>query len=134
VDIPTGFFPPTRTTATGRRSSDLIVSQLAEELRREISALTSRPGFERHYWLQHQLRRSAAAACSSIADGFTRENAHDFARFVRNARMLIDDVRNQIVKAKAFGLVPAGEADRLRILADRASASAGSLMRYLQSM
>jgi four helix bundle protein len=114
------------------RAGDLVVSQLAIQLQREVTALTARPGFERHYWLQNQLRRSAASACSAVAEGFSRSEPHDFARFVRNARGLIDDCRNQIAQAKTLGLVPANEADRLRILADRASSAASSLMRYLQ--
>jgi four helix bundle protein len=133
VEISAAWFSRAGAHEATPRASDLVVSQLANELQRQVAALTARPGFERHYWLQTQLRRSTSAACSAIAEGFQRSNPHDFARFIRNARMLIDDSRNQIVKAKGLGLVPAGEADRLRILADRASAAASSLMRYLQA-
>lgn len=133
MDIPTACFVPTRATVPARRASDLVVSQLAAELQRQVHAFTGRPGFERQYWLQMQLRRSASSACSSIAEGFSHSDPQVFARFIRNARMLIDDTRNQIVKAKSLGLIPGGEADQLRILADRASAAASSLMRYLQA-
>ena len=133
MDIPAGWFVPSRQTAGAPRASDLLVSQLAAELERNVTALTRRPGFERHPWLQTQLRRSASAAAATIGEGFTRTHPHDFARFVRRARMLIDDTRNQIIQAKSLGLVPPGEADRLRLLADRASSAASSLMRYLQA-
>ena len=133
MQIPAAWFVPARGAEAVPRASDLVVSQLAGDLQRHVAALTARPGFERHYWLQTQLRRSASAACSAIADGFSHSNPHDFARFIRSARMLIDDARNQIVQAKALGLVPAVEADRLRVLADRASAAASSLLRYLQA-
>ena len=75
-----------------RHYQDLLVWQLASEVRAQVHLWTNSPGFERQFWLQSQLRRAAQSACANVAEGFGRFKPKDFARFVRNARGSLDNL------------------------------------------
>ena len=68
-----------------RRYEDLDAWQLADELKREVYALTDRGPAANDLKFRSQIRDSAASMTKNIAEGFGRFNPGDFAHFVEIA-------------------------------------------------
>jgi four helix bundle protein len=62
---------------------DLIVWQLADELRREVYCLTDSGPVIRDFKFRAQLRDAVSGIPSNVAEGFRRVGAREFARFLR---------------------------------------------------
>jgi four helix bundle protein len=62
---------------------DLVVWQLADELRREVYRLTDSGSVLRDFKFRAQLRDAASGIPSNVAEGFRRVSAREFARFLR---------------------------------------------------
>jgi four helix bundle protein len=65
-----------------RRYEDLEAWQLADELKREVYALTATGAASRDLRFCEQIRESAASSTKNIAEGFGRFSPGDNARFV----------------------------------------------------
>ena len=65
---------------------DLVVWQKAMDLAAEVYRLAKKLPKEERYALADQLRRSASAIPSNIAEGFGRETGKDYANFLVIAR------------------------------------------------
>ena len=106
--------------------------QLANEVRLRVHRCTDCSGFRDQLWLQGQLRRSAQSACANVAEGFGRFKPKDFARFVRNARGSMEEIKSHLEEAGLLRLAGETELREIRVLADRACAAATKLIRYLE--
>src|SRR6478735_5331603 len=65
-----------------RRYEDLEAWQIADELKREVYALTATGPAARDLEYRNQIRESAASSTKNIAEGFGRFHPGDNARFV----------------------------------------------------
>jgi four helix bundle protein len=65
-----------------RRYEDLEAWQIADELKREVYALTATGPSSMDFKFRNQIRDSAASATKNIAEGFGRFRPADNARFV----------------------------------------------------
>ena len=65
---------------------ELIVWQLADQLRIELVSLTSEGTAARDLRFRDQARASASSICTNIAEGFARSSHAEFARFLDFAR------------------------------------------------
>ena len=68
-----------------RRYEDLEVWQLADELKREVYALTDTGQAAKDLRFRDQIRDSAASNTKNIAEGFGRFHPGDFAHFMEFA-------------------------------------------------
>jgi four helix bundle protein len=68
-----------------RRYEDLDAWQIADELKREVCALTESGPASKDFRFRDQIRDSAASNTQNIAEGFGRFRPADFARFMEFA-------------------------------------------------
>jgi four helix bundle protein len=61
---------------------DLIVWQLAAELRDQVAALTELPSARRDFPLVNQIRGAAGSVAANVAEGYGRQRHIEFARFL----------------------------------------------------
>lgn len=80
--------------AVARHFTELIVWQLADQLRIEVFQLTKRGRFHADWKLRSQLDDAADSACRNIAEGFAGTDP-EFAKFLRIARRSLNEVQGQ---------------------------------------
>ena len=68
-----------------RRYEDLEAWQIADDLKREVYALTETGTASKDFEYRNQIRASAASSTKNIAEGFGRFNPGDNAHFVEFA-------------------------------------------------
>ena len=68
-----------------RHHRDLKVWKLADEVRRKILELVSRPDVRPDHHFCDQSSRAASSACHNIAEGFYRFSPGEFAHFLNIA-------------------------------------------------
>jgi len=112
---------------------DLEVWQLADEIRRVIFELTSRPEVKKDFEFCDQSRRAARSACRNFAEGFWRYAHPEFARFVLIARGSLGELFDSGDEALQRQYFDRSEYDALNSLLQRAIAAATSLHAYLAS-
>ena len=96
-----------------KRFEDLIAWQKARKLAGRIYQTTSEGSFARDFYLKDQIRRAAVSIMSNIAEGFERNSAADFHRFLVMAKASCAELRNQLylaldvahIQAAQFGLL-----------------------------
>jgi four helix bundle protein len=69
-----------------RRFEDILAWQSARRLVREIYSATRTEHFLSDRSLRDQLQRASVSTMSNIAEGFERDTAKDFLRFLTMAR------------------------------------------------
>ena len=116
--------------AGARHFTELIVWQLADQLRIEVFQLTKRRRFHADLKLRSQLDDAADSACRNIAEGFGGTDP-EFANFLRIARRSLNEVQDGFRSAWLKGYV--SEADLLpaRSLLRRIFPALSSLLRHL---
>jgi four helix bundle protein len=116
-----------------RDSRELHCWILADQLRQLVFQTTRRSSFASHLWLRSQLERSAASACSNIAEGFSRFNPNDFARFLAMSKGSLSEVLDHLDTAVGLGLMSTDERASMASLARRSRGAAAKLIRYLKA-
>jgi four helix bundle protein len=92
---------------------DLIAWQKARKLTGRIYKTTNEGNFARDYGLKDQIRRAAVSTMSNIAEGFERNSAADFHRFLVMAKGSCAELRNQLYIAWDVAHIPMEEFDSL---------------------
>jgi four helix bundle protein len=92
---------------------DLIAWQKARKLTGRIYETTNEGNFARDYSLKDQIRRAAVSTMSNIAEGFERNSAADFHRFLVMAKGSCAELRNQLYIAWDVAHIPMEEFDSL---------------------
>lgn len=75
---------------------ELVVWQLADELRRDIIRLTTTGEASRDRRFCSHIRETATSVCSNIAEGFDRFQPGEFAYFARVARGSVGEARDRL--------------------------------------
>src|SRR5690242_1284911 len=86
-----------------RRYEDLIVWQLADQMRVLVFALTMRPSFVRDITLHSQTEDAVNSICRNIAEGFGCKHK-EFARFLEISPALAQRVARFISNAATQGI------------------------------
>lgn len=113
--------------------TDLIVWQLAEELRREIVLLVDRPTVRRDFKFRDQIVPAASSVAANIAEGYGRAAHTDFARFVGIAIGSLRETETWIRDGLDRRCWTADEVETALRLCKRLTVGLGRLRTYLQS-
>jgi len=115
-----------------RRYEDLIVWQLADQVRVLVFTLTRRERFARDLKLHAQTEDAVNSMCRNIAEGFGCRHK-EFARFLEISRRSLNELRDSFRTAQLKGYVTAHEYEPIWRLAHRLYPAYGSLIRYLRT-
>ena len=82
--------------------------------------------------LGRQMRRSAFAISSNIAEGFGRDHLGDYLRGLSTARGEVAELESQLLAVRAISLLPRSELEPLLVLADEVSRMLATLSKRLR--
>src|SRR6476469_5114450 len=99
------------------RYEDIVAWQLADELKREVVALTATGPAARDFKFRDQIRDSAASVTRNIAEGFGRFRPAEFARFLEFARGSLAETHNSLRDGRDRGYYTPEDCNRLSRLA-----------------
>jgi four helix bundle protein len=116
-----------------RSFTDLDAWQLSNQLKLGIYELIKSGPASSDFEFRNQIRNSAASAPRNIAEGFGRYFPKEFSQYLRVANGSLMETSNHLSDGVHRGYFSTEEAERLHILARRASAAVTSLIRYLQT-
>jgi four helix bundle protein len=85
--------------ATIRRFEDLECWQEARELVKIVYSLTKKNEFKKDYELVRQVRKSAVSSMANISEGFHRNSAKDFMRFLDYSRSSVAETLSHLYVA-----------------------------------
>ena len=80
--------------AVARHFTELIIWQLADEIRQRVFDLTKKHPFAADFKLRCQLDDAAESVCRNIAEGFACKSDKEFAKFVRIGRRSLNEVQD----------------------------------------
>jgi four helix bundle protein len=110
---------------------DLIVWQLADELRREVYRLTATGPASKDFHFRAQLYGAVRKLAPNIAEGFRRSTNADFARFVTFAYSGAAEVSDWLDDGESHGYWTATDLVTARRLLKRLDAALRSFLRHL---
>lgn len=102
-----------------RDFTDLVVWQLARDLRKSAHDLTSRFPADERFVLTQQLKRAAISVTANIAEGFGRYSYQENLQFCRQARGSAYEVRDHLSTARDSSYISVEEWHEADALAQR---------------
>jgi four helix bundle protein len=114
-----------------RHYTELVAWQLADELRRNVVAISARPTVAADFRFCAQIREAAASVPRNIAEGFGRYVLGEFAQFLRYARGSLYETQECLRDGLDRGHINRAEYDELMVLSTRAAAAVTRLLRSI---
>jgi four helix bundle protein len=115
-----------------RHYSELIVWQLADEIRQEVFKLTKRPRFARDFKAQGQADDAINSVCRNIAEGFACETHGEFATFLVYSVRSLNEIQDAMRGAEEKGYVNTDEVAPILQLFKRLFPALGRFIAYLR--
>ena len=115
-----------------RRYQDLIVWQLADQIRVLVFKLTARECFARDFKLHSQTEDAGNSVCRNIAEGFGCKHK-EFARFLEISRRSLNELGDSFRTAQLKRYVTAHDYEPIWRLSHRLYPAFARLIRYLQT-
>ena len=115
-----------------RHFTDLVVWQLADQLRVETLRFTGRPDFQRDLKLRSQTEDAINSVCRNIAEGFGCATHAEFARFLEIARRSFNEIQDCLHGAALKGYVARDELGTVRMLVKRLAPALNRLIADLR--
>jgi four helix bundle protein len=115
------------------RLEELVVWQLADELRTKIHAITAHGPASRDCRFCNQLRDAASSVARNTAEGFGRYQHGESAQFLTIARGSAFEVKDHFKDGAARKYWSATSANELERLCHRTIAALTRFIRYLKS-
>lgn len=112
---------------------DLIVWQLADQLRTEIIRLTEQGPAERDFRFRDQIRSAASSIATNTAEGFSRSSHADFVKFLDYAHGSMSETEDWIRDGTVRRYWSAEETAAARQLIRRLTPALIRLRHYLRS-
>ncbi|MCC7124092.1 MAG: four helix bundle protein [Acidobacteria bacterium] len=113
-----------------RRYQDLVIWQLAEELRRKVDAAIANPPASRDLRFCDQTRRAAASPAANIAEGFVRFSHPEMNKFLGYARGSLAELHSHLNEGLERGYLTTKQHADLTRLAARTAIGAGRLQAH----
>jgi four helix bundle protein len=117
--------------AGARDFTDLLIYQLADELRAETYRLTRRVALKRDLRLRTQTDDAAESICRNIAEGFGAGTHPEFARYLIISRRSVNELRDCFIAAVTKRHVSEADVRPARALTERLEPALNSLIAYL---
>jgi four helix bundle protein len=115
-----------------KRYQDLIVWQLADQIRVLVFTLTGRQCFKRDLKLHSQTEDAVNSVCRNIAEGFGCKHK-EFARFLEISRRSLNELGDSFRTAQLKRYVTAHDYEPIWRLTHRLYPAFARLIRYLQT-
>ncbi len=115
-----------------RTYKDLVCWQLANEVKKNVYAITDRTDVARDFKFCQQIRESARSAPRNIAEGFGRYRPAEFAHFLEIARGSLLETDNHTNDGVDLRYINADECTAVCRLIYRASKATVRLILYLK--
>ena len=115
-----------------QRFEELIVWQLADQIRVTVLQLTGREPFARDLKLHSQTEDAVNSMCRNIAEGFGCKHK-EFARFLMISRRSLNELRDAFRAAQLKHHVTAAEYEPIERLARRLYRAYGGLIDHLET-
>ena len=112
---------------------DLIVWQLAEQLRRKIIRMTSPPEVKKDFRFVSDIRGSARSVPSNIAEGHGRFNPGEFHRFMEFASASLEETENHLEDGLTSAYFTKEDHAAAHLLVRRLTVAKTRFMKYLRS-
>ena len=112
---------------------DLIVWQLADELRREVIRLAESPTVQKDFRFRDQLRSAAGSIPANIAEGYGRLRHAEFVRFLDYATGSLRETEEWLRDGEARQIWDANDLAPARRLCRRLTPALLHLRRYLRT-
>jgi four helix bundle protein len=106
--------------------------QQAKKLAVDMYQISTNGNLNQDYALRDQLRRSAIAVASQIANGRERRSASEFIQFLGAAKASAAELRTQLIISREIGYLSEGDYLDLEDQINRISAMIGGLIRSIQ--
>jgi four helix bundle protein len=116
-----------------RSFTELAAWQLSNELKLGVYELIRTARAQADVEFRNQIRNAAASAPRNIAEGFGRYYPKEFSQYLRIANGSLMETSNHLSDGVDRGYFQRADADRLQLLARRASAAVTRLIKYLQT-
>ena len=116
-----------------RSFTELAAWQLSNELKRGVYELIRTGRAQADFEFRDQIRNSAASAPRNIAEGFGRYYPREFSQYLRIANGSLMETSNHLSDGVDRGYFLKADAERLELLARRASSAVTRLIKYLQT-
>src|SRR6266568_765148 len=104
-----------------QRFQDLIAWQKSRVLARDIYEITRKRDFGHDFKLASQMQRAAVSIMSNLAEGFDREGATEFHRFVSISRASCSELLSHAYLAHDIGYIGNDEFEQLSSEIDEVS-------------
>jgi four helix bundle protein len=115
-----------------RHYSDLIVWQLAEQIRIEVFKLTEKPRFSADLKAKSQADDTAGSVTRNIAEGFGCETHAEFARFLEISRRSLNELHDVLHGAELKKYINSSEVATIRQLSKRLYPALSAFIAYLK--
>ena len=112
---------------------DLIVWQLAEQLRWKIIKMTSAAEVKKDFRFVSDIRGSSRSVASNIAEGHGRFNPGEFHRFMEFASGSLEETENHLQDGLTSSYFTKEDHAAAHLLVRRLTAAKAPFMRYLRS-
>jgi four helix bundle protein len=127
-----GTSPAEPSRVGAKRVEELVVWQLASQLRKSLLAVTATVPFRRDFRLCSQVRASANSIEADIAEGFAHFRPKEFARFLRYARGSTHELLVHLTDAHDRHHISSTEHAEMTRLCRRLSIGLQRFIRYLE--
>ena len=118
--------------ATIKRFEDLECWQEARKLVKIVYSFTKKDEFKKDYELVRQVRKSAVSSMGNIAEGFHRNSAKDFMRFLDYSRSSIAETLSHLYAALDQNYINEKEMTQVKKQADIVWKKVNNFISYLR--
>ena len=119
--------------AVARRFEDLVVWQLAVNLRRLVYQMTKAERVSRDYKFCSQIRDSASSAPRNVSEGFKRFDPPEFANYMKFACASLAETQNHLLHGREENYFSEEQFTEAWRLACRAMRAGNRLHAYLRT-
>ena len=116
-----------------RNYKDLVVWQLANQLRLDTFRLLRQPAFSRDWAFRREGRKTVSQICRPISEGFRRHKHGEFAQFLQYSLASVAELRDYYQDAQQRGYATARDLRPLRRLCYRLDRALIRFIHYLRT-